>query len=196
MVTMLRRALGTLKGQLDYRRYVWAQVRQSRAKRRKDASFRIGPFIRVIKDHCRDLTRGASILCIGARNEVEVNIFEREGFPRVTAIDLWSTLPKIRRMDMHALAFPDNSFDLIFASHVFEHAYDFPRVAKECVRTLRSGGYLFCAFPTGFQVNEHDRIDFGDAQGLLKCFEPFGAELLYENRYLTEVSLLLRVWKG
>ena len=195
MVTVLRRALGSLKGQIDYRRYVWAQVRQSWAKRRKDASFRIEPFIRAIKAHCADLTPDTSILCIGARNEVEVNIFEREGFPRVTAIDLWSTSPRIRRMDMHALAFPDDSFDLVFASHVFEHAYDFPRVAKECARALRRGGYLFCAFPTGFQVNEHDRIDFGDAQGLLKFFEPFGTELLYEHRYLTEVSVLLRVRK-
>lgn len=185
-----------LKDRMAYQRYVHAQIRQSRGKRWKDASFRIEPFVQVIKAHCLDLARGASVLCVGARNEIEVNIFAREGFPRVTAIDLWSSSPKIRKMDMHSLDFPDDSFDLIFASHVFEHAYDFPRVAKECARTLRPGGYLFCAFPTGFEINEHDRIDLGDTKGLLRFFESYGVELLYEGQHLTEVSVLLRIKKG
>ena len=184
-----------LRDRVAYRRYVWAQIRQSRAKRRKDASFRIEPFVRVIKSYCPDLTPGASILCIGARNEIEVSILEREGFSGVTAIDLWSSSSKIRKMDMHALRFREDSFDLIFASHVFEHAYDFPRVAHECARALRPGGYLFCAFPTGFEGNDHDRVDFGDAEGLLRHFAFWRPEKLYEARNLNEVSVLFRVAK-
>lgn len=192
MVTGLLRRL---KDGVAYQRYVWAQIRQSRAKRRKDASFRIEPFVQVVKTHCRDLTPEASVLCIGSRNEIEVNIFEREGFRRVTAIDLWSSSPRIRRMDMHALGFRDDSFDLVFASHVFEHAYDFPRVARECIRVLRPRGYLFCAFPTRFEVNDHDRVDFEDAQGLLRHFSFGRPDKVYEGRNLNEVSVLFRVAK-
>ncbi len=118
------------------------------------------------------------MLCIGARNEVELDVFARESFRNVTAIDLWSASQRIRVCDMHALTFPDNAFALVFASHVFEHAWDFPRVAAECVRVLRPGGYLFCAVPTGFEPSEHDRYDFKDAKGLRAYFDRFWTHAL------------------
>lgn len=185
--------LEALKRRLDYARYRRAQVRQSKAKRHKDASFRLEPFVQVIRDYCPDLGPDARILCIGARNEVEVDIFAQHGWRRVTAIDLWSSSPRIAVMDMHALRFPNASFDLIFASHVFEHAWDFDRVARECVRTLRHGGYVFCAFPTNFTVTDHDRYDFRDAAGVLRHFAPWPVAMLYERRRLDEVALLFRV---
>jgi SAM-dependent methyltransferase len=159
---------------------VWAQVRQSRAKRHKDASFRIVPFVELIKQRCSNLTPASPILCIGARNEVELDVFARNGFGNVVGIDLWSRSPRIIVCDMHQLRFPDAFFDLIFASHVFEHAWDFRRVAGECARVLRPGGYIFSAFPTPakFEPNAHDRVDFGSAEGLVRYFEPWRAELL------------------
>ncbi len=185
--------LERLRERLDYARYKRAQIRQSRAKRHKDASFRIEPFVEVIKAKCLDLTPAARILSIGPRNEVELEIFERNGFKDVTAIDLWASSPRIRIMDMHALTFPDASFDLIFASHVFEHAWDFGRVARECVRVLRPGGYIFCAFPTNFEVTHHDRYDFTDAGGFFRHFAPWRVTVLHEQKRGDELSLLFRV---
>lgn len=185
--------LERLKRRLDYARYRRAQIRQSRAKRDKDASFRIEPFVQLIRARCSDLAPSARILCIGARNEVEIRILEGHGFKGVTAIDLWSRSPSIEVMDMHALGFPDASFDLIFASHVFEHAWDFDRVAGECVRVLRPGGYIFCAVPTNFPPSDHDRYDFKDALGLLKHFAPWRVTVLHEQMRLNELSLLFRV---
>lgn len=183
-----------LKERLEYRRYLRAQIRQSRAKRHKDASFRLVPFVELIRQRCTDLTANSPILCVGARNEVELDIFARNGFRNVTATDLWSASPRIVACDMHALIFPDASFDLIFASHVFEHSWDFARVAAECVRVLRPGGYVFCAVPTGFEPSDHDRYDFKDAAGLLVYFRRWRTTLLAEERLRPgELSVLFRV---
>ena len=169
-------------------------IARLRAKRAKDASFRLVPFVELIRTRCPELGTDAAILCIGARNEVELEVFGRAGFRNVTAIDLWSDSPRIRVCDMHALRFPARSFDLVFASHAFEHAWDFPKVAAECARVLRPGGYVFAAVPTGFEVSEHDRYDFKDAAGLLAYFERLSARLVDEWRLRPgELSVLLRL---
>jgi SAM-dependent methyltransferase len=186
--------LAKLRDRLDYQLYRWGQIRQSRAKRHKDTSFRIVPFVELIKRHCPDLVAASPILCIGARNEVELDVFARNGFQDVIGIDLWSCSPRILVCDMHRLIFPDASFDLVFASHAFEHARDFSRVAVECVRVLRPGGYVFCAVPTGFQLSAHDRYDFKDAKGILEHFESWNPTLLAEERLRPgELTVLFRV---
>jgi SAM-dependent methyltransferase len=182
-----------LGDRLRYWRYRRAQVRQSRAKRAKDASFRLVPFVDLIRRACPDLAPAAPVLSIGARNEIELDVLARAGFTNVTAIDLWSTSPRIRVGDMHGLTFDSGAFALIFASHVFEHAWDFSRVAAECVRVLRPGGYLFCAVPIGFEPSEHDRYDFKDANGLLTYFAPWRLSLIAERHFRPgELSLLMR----
>jgi SAM-dependent methyltransferase len=188
--------LESLRRRLEYHRYRRAQIRQSRAKRHKDASFRIEPFVGLIVERCPDLQLDARILCIGARNEVEIQLFERRGFSRITAVDLWSSSPRIRRMDMHALDFPDASFDLVFASHVFEHAFDFDRVARECVRVLADPGYIFCAMPVDFELSAHDRVDVGNLDGLLAHFARWRVEVLFDRLQSGELSALLRVRKA
>jgi SAM-dependent methyltransferase len=186
--------LTKLRERLDYRLYLWGQIRQSRAKRHKDASFRIVPFVELLKQHCPNLAAASPILCIGARNEVELDVFARNGFQNVIGIDLWSSSPRILVCDMHRLIFPDASFDLIFASHVFEHAWDFRRVAAECVRVLRPGGYIFCTVPTGFVPSTHDRYDFNDTKGILEHFDPYKPALLVEERLRPgELTVLFRV---
>jgi SAM-dependent methyltransferase len=177
-----------------YRRYLAAQRRQSRAKRAKDASFRLEPFVSLVARQCGDLGADARVLCIGARNEVELEIFARHGFRHVTAIDLWSASPRILVGDMHRMVFADAAFDLVFASHVFEHAWDFSRVAAECLRVLRPGGYVFCAVPIGFEPTEHDRYDFKDAAGILRYFAAAPVTVLAEERMRPgELSVLFRV---
>ena len=188
--------LGFLRKRLAYACYRRAQVRQSRAKRHKDASFRLDPFVRLILDRCPELKNEARVLCIGARNDVEIRILERYGFRDITAIDLWSSSPRIRVMDMHALDFPDETFDLVFASHAFEHAFDFDRVAAEVVRVLREPGYVFCAVPVNYELSEHDRVDFKDLNGLLAAFARSSVEPLYSRLHNGELSALLRIHKG
>lgn len=57
----------------------------------------------------------------------------------VTA-DLVSPLAKVK-MDIHAMPFADNSFDVIFCNHVLEHVDDYPLAIREMYRVLRPGGW-------------------------------------------------------
>lgn len=182
-----------LSERIAYARYRKAQIRQSHAKRQKDASFRTRPFVETIKATVPALGRDSAVLCIGARNEIELDVFLEAGFGRVSAVDLWSASPRIRVGDMHALPFEDGSFDLIYASHVFEHAYDFPRVVSECMRVIRSPGYLFCAVPVNFETNAHDRYDFRNGEGFLAHFAGRSFEVLYERLLPTELSIMLHL---
>ena len=177
-----------------YRRYVAVQRRQTRAKRHKDASFRLVPFARLVRERCPDLDAGSPVLSIGPRNDVELYVLRREGgFENVTAIDLWSGSPRIRRADMHAMPFADGAFALIFASHVFEHAWDFARVANECMRVLGPRGYVFCATPRNFEPDAHDRYCFDAADDVLRYFAAARPELLYEQRRPLDLQLLFRL---
>ena len=196
IVTKTSELFGILRRRWHYTRYRWAQIRQTRAKRDKDASFRLRPFAELVRRICMNLTATSSVLSIGPRNDIELTILEEKGLGRVTALDLWSGSPRIRRGDMHWMAFPDDAFDLIFASHVFEHAYDFSKVAAECIRVLRPEGYVFCAVPTNFQPNDHDRTHFRSADEILAHFADADPRVLHVETRPTELVLLLRLRKG
>jgi SAM-dependent methyltransferase len=184
---------GRLIQRVRYAQYLWAQVRQTRAKRHKDARFRLIPFVRVVKTYCSDLRPDASVLAIGPRNEIELDVLAEGGFTNVIGIDLYSRSSRVRRMDMHWLKFPDRSFDLVFASHVFEHAWDFGSVAREVMRVLKPAGYVFCAVPRAFEPDAHDRYRFDTSAGLLEYFVPGGPHILYEEVRPQELRLLFRL---
>lgn len=177
---------------LAYVRYVWHQVRQSYAKRRKDPTFRVAPAVDNIIA-ATALPYASNILCIGSRNRLEPDLWRRRGYHRVTAVDLLPS-PGVRVADMHGLPFHDHTRDLVFASHVLEHALDPCLALQEIIRVLRPGGYLYAAFPVGFTPNAHDRVDFGDADGFLARLPPTcRSRVLWTRRRGDEVSLLLQI---
>jgi ubiquinone/menaquinone biosynthesis C-methylase UbiE len=49
-----------------------------------------------------------------------------------------------------SLPFEDNSFDMVFSSHVLEHIPDFEKAMKEIYRVLKPNGFLFCVVPSSF----------------------------------------------
>lgn len=53
------------------------------------------------------------------------------------------------------LPFPDNSFDVVHTSHVFEHLEDPMKAANEALRVLKPGGLLFIEVP-----NQLDNFGF------------------------------------
>lgn len=182
-----------LAERVSYAVYLLAQVRQTRAKRHKDASFRLRPFAALVRECCPGLGAGSAVLSLGPRNEIELRILEEAGLGRITGLDLWPSSPRIRRGDMHRLPFGDQAFDLVFASHVFEHAYDFPRVAAECRRVLRPGGVLFCAVPTGFAPNEHDRTVFQTPEEIVGYFAAGRPVVLHRVARPHELIVLFRL---
>jgi 2-polyprenyl-3-methyl-5-hydroxy-6-metoxy-1,4-benzoquinol methylase len=113
-----------------------------------------------------------SVLCVGARNRCELDCLQAAGVRDVVGIDLHSTDPRIRVMDMHHLEWPDDSFDAVFTSHSFEHAFDPARVASEIRRVLRPGGLVAIEVPTGYTPTGVDLWDFRAPQVVADYFRP------------------------
>jgi len=178
-----------------YLRYLWIQMKQSWAKRRKPPHPIPDDALRVI---ARLLgRRDVAILCVGARNRREPDAWRAHGYPNVTAVDLVLSRG-VRFADMHRLPFADATFDLIVASHVLEHAYDPEIAVKEICRVLRLGGFLWAAWPTGptFVRSEHDRINYGSA-GAFRAYvaEVCGRriEMIWRENAPTESKVLVKI---
>lgn len=65
-----------------------------------------------------------------------------ESLPNLDYItaDIESPLAKVK-MDVHAIPFPDNSFDVIFCNHVLEHVADDLLACSEFNRVLKPSGW-------------------------------------------------------
>lgn len=79
-------------------------------------------------------------------------VFERKfmALPNLDYVrgDLAPQRPGIRRLDVTAIDFPDDAFDLIVINHVLEHVPDDRRAIAELRRVLR---------PTGVAIMQHPR---------------------------------------
>jgi SAM-dependent methyltransferase len=146
------------------------------------------------------------VLCVGCRNTLELDRFRARGFDDVTGIDVFSQRHDIKVMDMHEMTFPDNSFDVVYASHALEHAYDADRVVEEIVRVARDDAVVGVEVPVRVQASTADRIVFSGLDELRAAFEPhIGDEVLAEeqpphsptNDQGTEIArLVFRLRKG
>ena len=61
--------------------------------------------------------------------------------------DLMPDRADIRRLDITAIDFPDDSFDVIVVNHVLEHVPDDRRAIAELRRVLRPGGFVLTQHP-------------------------------------------------
>jgi len=95
--------------------------------------------------------RGAKLLCVGPRNEAEVLLLQAYGFParNIEAIDLFTYSPRIKLMDMNALSYVDNSFDVYYSSAVIRYSPDIRKTVSESIRVTRPGGIMAYGFTFG-----------------------------------------------
>lgn len=84
------------------------------------------------------------ILLIGSRTEYEVLLSMGYGFDlaNISAIDLLSYSPWITPGDMHALPYPDNTFDIVIMGWVLVYSSDPWLAAAEAIRVTRPGGVI------------------------------------------------------
>lgn len=157
-------------GDAEYAEYVEQQIWKTRGKRFTNSRSRLDIYVDLVLEHCADLPPDPKVLSIGPRNHFELDSMRERSFTNVTGVDLWPTDSRIVKGDMHDLPFNDSQFDLLFASHVFEHSYDFAKVAKQCVRVLKNTSYLFCAIPIDYEIGTVDRVDFGTLENFVKYF--------------------------
>jgi len=110
-------------------------------------------------------------LIIGASNTEEKDMLIERGVEDAIAIDICVNCEGIIKMDMHSLKFPDNSFDMVFASHSLEHAFNFLKVVSEIGRVLNQRGYIVVEVPVNYITNDVDRYDFRDKRMLYDVFK-------------------------
>src|SRR5262245_38860094 len=60
---------------------------------------------------------------------------------------LYPWAPRIQRIDLTALPYPDADFDVVIANHVLEHVADESRALAEIRRVVRPGGWAMLSVP-------------------------------------------------
>jgi SAM-dependent methyltransferase len=60
------------------------------------------------------------------------------------------------QMDIHNIQYPDESFDVIYCSHVLEHVRDDRQAMREFRRVLRTGGWAILQVPMFAQHSHED----------------------------------------
>jgi SAM-dependent methyltransferase len=164
----------------DYRDYLAVQLRRTLTKRETDPG--VGAVTLINRVAEQQPTRGA-VLCVGCRNALELDRFRARGFEGVVGIDVFSQRADIIVMDMHQMSFAEDSFDVVYASHVLEHSYDVERVVSEIARVARDGAVVGVEVPVRVQASAADRILFSGLDELRRAFQPhIGHELLAEEQ--------------
>jgi SAM-dependent methyltransferase len=67
--------------------------------------------------------------------------------PTYVAADVKRSRVSNAIIDITAIAFPDNYFDLVICHHVLEHVFDDARGMRECHRVLKPDGLAFFSVP-------------------------------------------------
>lgn len=81
------------------------------------------------------------------------------------------------------IPFPDQHFDSIISTQVFEHLPNFEKAAKEVSRVLKSGGYFLLTVPQWSELHEepHDYWRFTNF-GLIELLKMNGLSLIVLDR--------------
>jgi len=91
-----------------------------------------------------------SVLCIGSREDSEVQDFISSGFDAV-GTDILDETKLIKKIDAHDLDkhFGENEFDIIFASHVLEHILDAKKVMGNIRYIAKEGVFIVLPITRG-----------------------------------------------
>jgi hypothetical protein len=87
------------------------------------------------------------VLSIGPRSEIEIFAILAAGFQesRIKALDLFSYSPYVQTGDMHAMPFPDASFDVVFVGWVLSYSRNQAEAAQEIFRVCRDRAIVVIA---------------------------------------------------
>lgn len=128
----------------------------------------------------------SSILSIGPRSEGELLLLEAYGFQRqnIRGLDLISYSPLVDLGDMHAMAYPDNRWDIVISSMVLPYSDNQQQAVNEMIRVAKPNGIIAISLEYitpeaakeihakhGYTVGTDDRR-VQTVKGLLAMFEP------------------------
>ena len=93
------------------------------------------------------------------------------------------------------LPFPNDHFDSVFSSEVFEHIFNLPEVLKELNRVVKPGGKILITCP--FVICEHEvPNDFAryTSFGIKSILEKNGFEVLKQDKTGNSVETVFQLW--
>ncbi len=132
----------------DYDEYIKLQIKRSRRTKgmtRRESCNRRREWI--YKRMTELEIEGKSILCLGARDEAEINFFENKGY-EVDGIDLFNS-GKVIECDMSRLLkheyFKNKKYDIIFAMEAIEHCLNFEGLLEGINKLCKR--YFICMSP-------------------------------------------------
>ncbi len=139
----------------------------------------------VVRERVHDLAPGRA-LDVGSGSGGNSAVLEDLGW-QVTALEYSPVAVELAaargltvvRGDARALPFPDESFDLVMSTDVWEHVEDDHAVAREALRVCRPGGRLLVAVPAGMDLWSGHDVALGhvrryDRSGLVALVEQAG----------------------
>jgi len=111
------------------------------------------------------------------------------------------------KMDIHAIPFSENTFDVIFCNHVLEHVKDDIQAVREMHRVLKPGGWAILQSPltTGLQEtfedpsitdpHERERI-FGQSDHVRNYGADYGKRLAQGGFQVIEDTFAMQIPRG
>ncbi len=124
---------------------------------------------------------GTTVLCIGARDDSEVETFLKEGYT-VSAIDVCIETQLIKKMDMSELTPEFGIYDIVYCSHVLEHVMDPVKTMKAIKSVTRDIIFIILPIvdrrpdiehPTVYEIMKHNpETNFKDYPQAWDDFSP------------------------
>ena len=114
---------------------------------------KINKFYDICFSHV-DIPKEYSILDVGTRAGVGLELLKRRGYKNIRGIELCKEAADrckdldVDVGDIHTTKYKSEVFDLIILADVLEHCYDQDMVMAEVYRILKPNGYVFTNTPT------------------------------------------------
>lgn len=101
-----------------------------------------------------NMRRGSTVLCLGARNGAECEVFIEKGYFAV-GIDLnpGQANKTVLTGDFHNIQFADESVDMVF-TNALDHTFDLDKVLSEVRRVLKPRGIFIAEIVRGSKDEE------------------------------------------
>ena len=150
------------------------------------------------------------VLCVGARDDSEVQTFIDQGFD-AKGIDICTESKLITKMDMADLSPDFGTFDILYCSHVLEHVIDASFVMSALKSVTEQGLFIILPIvdrvpdiehPTVYEIMKHTpATNFKNQVGAWRDFMIFEPYHMVYNCYRNgateeyEIAFLIRIIK-
>jgi SAM-dependent methyltransferase len=93
-----------------------------------------------------DKIKGANVLHFAPERHLSKSIQEL-GPAQYVMGDLYPADPKVQKIDVTDIPYPENHFNLVLCNHVLEHVPDYNKAMREIFRVLKPGGSAILQTP-------------------------------------------------